>query len=482
MRNWVRTRRRTQATGGVGTAPAAVEGSIIGDLEGPVAVVDERGRVQTCDRGWSFEWGVGIGDRWRVAHVDPGARRHRIDDAPVYETRLRVPTGDVVHRVAVANDGVSRVLVIEFENMSSDAVAVALVGRAHGVELQATRDAVTLGGQVWIQPERRAGGAVAVSGAQDPWSKIRRDPPTAAVSARGDEVAAGLVMALPHRQTVKFGVVIAGTALSRPANPAEIASGWRAVTAETLTIDVADADLGVAWRRILGDLVVQAGSDDPRSAAETAPILDIAGLDREADRARAVVVSSAESGLLTGSAAVAALRALASRELRIGRDSGLNELADVLVAGASDSLDRDTANQLARALEAGPPRVAADAERLAASVDPNVVYQPSTLAATAADRVLGTLIDDSRPDHIDLLPEIPPEWFSRPIDVRGFGTLWGRMSFSVRWHGHRPALLWERAGSHDNVELRCRGIDPSWSSVERQGETLLAEPDWARHA
>ena len=141
---------------------------MIGDLEGPVAVVDERGRVQTCDRGWSFEWGVGVGDRWRVAHVDPGARRHRIDDAPVYETRLRVPTGDVVHRVAVANDGVSRVLVIEFENVSSDAVAVGFVGRAHGVELQATRDAVTLGGQVWIQPERQAGGAVAVSGAQDP--------------------------------------------------------------------------------------------------------------------------------------------------------------------------------------------------------------------------------------------------------------------------------------------------------------------------
>ena len=452
---------------------------MIGDLEGPVAVVDERGRVQTCDRRWSFEWGVGVGDRWRAAHLEPGARRHRTDDAPVYETRLRVPSGDIVHRVAVANDGVSRVLVVEFENMSSDAVAVALVGRAYGVELRATRDAVTLGGRVWFQPERQAGGAVAVSGAQDPWSEIRRDPTTDPVPARGGEVSAGLVMALPHRQAVKFQVVIEGTALSRPATPAEIASGWRAVIADALTIDVADADLGVAWRRILGDLVVQAGSDDPRSVAETAPILDIAGLDREADRARAVVVSSAESGQLKGSAAVAALRALASRDLRIGKDSGLGELADVLVAGASGSLDSVTANQLARALEAGAPRTAADAERLAASVDPAVVYQPSTRAATAADRVLSTLIDDSHLYHIDLLPELPPEWFGRPVDVRGFGTVWGQTSFSVRWHGRRPALLWERTGSHGNVELRCTGFDPSWSSVERQGETLLAEPSWA---
>ena len=448
-------RTRTRPARGEGAEHPVLEGSVIGDLEGPVAVVGERGRVQTCDRRWSFEWGVGVGDRWRVAHVESGARRHRIDDAPVYETRLRVPSGDVVCRVAVANDGVSRVLVVEFENVSSDAVAVALVGRARGVELQATRDGVTFGDRVWIQPERQAGGAVAVSGAQDPWAEISRGPPAGPVSARGDEVAAGLVMALPHRQTVKFGVVIEGTPRGRPAKVAEIASGWRAVTVGALSIDVADADLGVAWRRILGDLVVQAGSDDPQSAAETAPILDVAGLGREADRARAMVVSSAESGQLSGSVAVAALRALASRDLRIGQDSGLGELADVLVARASKSLDSVTANQLARVLETGPPR---------------------------ADRVLGTLIDDSRPDRIDLLPEIPPEWFGRPIDIRGFGTVWGPMSFSVRWHGRRPALLWERTGSRDNVELRCKGIDPSWSSVERQGETLLGEPSWVPNA
>ena len=473
---WSRLARRAR---GASRAVPPLEGAVIGDLEGPVAVLDERGRLQMIDRRWSFEWGVGVGDRWRVAHTTTGPRRHRIDDAPVYETRLRVPAGDVVHRLAVANDGVSRAVVIEFENASSSAVAVALVGRAYGVEVAATRDAVSLGGQVWIQPERQAGGVVAVCGAQDPWSEISRDPPTAPVSARGTEVAAGLVMALPHRQTVKFQVAIEGDPPKQPATPAEIASGWRAVTADALTVDVADDDLGTAWRRILGDLVVQAGSDDPRSAAEAAPILDIAGLDREADRARTAVVSSAEAGLLSGEAAVAALRALASRDLRIGKISGLDELADVLVAGASDSLDSETASQLAWALEANAPRSAAAAIRLAASVDPDVGYQPSTPAAMAADRVLSTLVDDSRRNRIDLLPEIPPEWFGRPVDVRGFGTVWGRMSFSVRWHGRRPALLWERTGSRDNVELSCGGIDPSWSTVERQGETLLAEPLWA---
>ncbi len=456
----------------------SVEGSVIGDLEGPLAVVDEHGRLQTIDRRWSFEWGVGVGDRWRIAHETAGTRRHRINDAPVYETRLRVAGGDVVQRVAVANDGVSRVLVVEFENASSDAVAVALVGRAIGGQVSVSCDSASLDGRTWIRPERQAGGVIAVCGAQDPWPEIQKGPNTAPVSVRGTEVAAGLVTALPHRQSVKFQVVIEGKVPTRSASPAEVASGWLAVTADASSIEVADVDLGTAWRRILGDLVVQAGSDDPRSAAEAAPILDIGGLDREADRARTAVVALTEAGHLGDTAAVAALRALISRDLRLGKNSGLDELADVLVAAAADSLDSNTANLLAWALEATAPRAATDARRLAAKVDPGVVYQPTTLAARAAGRVLGPLIDDSRPKRIDLLAEVPSEWFGRPVDVRGFGTLWGRISFSVRWHGRRPALLWERIGSRDPVELRCSGLDSSWSSVERRGETLLAEPLW----
>lgn len=449
---------------------------MVGDLEGPLAVVDEHGRLQTIDRRWSFEWGVGVGDHWRVAHETAGTRRHRINDAPVYETRLRISGGDVVARAAVANDGVSRVLVVEFENLSSDAVAVALLGRAVGGEVSADRDSVSLDGRPWIRPERQAGGVVAVCGPQNPWPEIQGGPSAEPVSVRGGHVAAGLVMALPHRQSVKFQVVVEGRLPTRTASPTEIASGWSAVTADALSVDVADADLGTAWRRILGDLVIQAGSDDPGSAAEAAPILDIGGLDREADRARAAVIAASEEGLLRNRAAVAALRALASRDLRLGRRSGLDELADVLVAAAKDSLDAETANLVARALDATAPRAAADARRTAAKVDPGAVYQPWTPAVRAAGRVLGLLVDDSYPNRIDLLVEVPPQWFAKPVDVRGFGTLWGRISFSVRWHGRRPALLWERTGGHDRIELRCTGLDPSWSSVEPHGEALLAEP------
>jgi len=43
----------------------------------------------------------------------------------------------------------------------------------------------------------------------------------------------------------------------------------------------------------------------------------------------------------------------------------------------------------------------------------------------------------------------------------------------VRWHGARPALLWD---APEGVELRAPALDPTWSTGARAGETLLAEP------
>ena len=43
----------------------------------------------------------------------------------------------------------------------------------------------------------------------------------------------------------------------------------------------------------------------------------------------------------------------------------------------------------------------------------------------------------------------------------------------MRWHGARPALLWDAPAG---VELRVPALDPAWSSSEAAGEALLAEP------
>jgi hypothetical protein len=46
------------------------------------------------------------------------------------------------------------------------------------------------------------------------------------------------------------------------------------------------------------------------------------------------------------------------------------------------------------------------------------------------------------------------------------------VSFGIRWHGEKPALLWEVAGPA-GIRLTAGKCDPTWSSVEATGETLL---------
>jgi hypothetical protein len=71
---------------------------------------------------------------------------------------------------------------------------------------------------------------------------------------------------------------------------------------------------------------------------------------------------------------------------------------------------------------------------------------------------------------------IPDDWWGRGIEVHDAPTHLGRLSYAVRWHGDRPALLWEleRHDDVDSVRLTTPGLDPSWSSIEARGEALLA--------
>jgi hypothetical protein len=78
---------------------------------------------------------------------------------------------------------------------------------------------------------------------------------------------------------------------------------------------------------------------------------------------------------------------------------------------------------------------------------------------------------------------ISDEWSGKGIEVHDAPTHFGKVSFAVRWHGDRPALLWE-VEPHEGIEdirLTTPGLDADWSSSERQGEALLA-PMPAREA
>ena len=71
---------------------------------------------------------------------------------------------------------------------------------------------------------------------------------------------------------------------------------------------------------------------------------------------------------------------------------------------------------------------------------------------------------------------IPEPWWGASFDCHGMiADPFRSLSFAVRWHGARPALLWEVSGSPGLVLTGGRA-DREWHSTDASGETLLAAP------
>jgi hypothetical protein len=75
-----------------------------------------------------------------------------------------------------------------------------------------------------------------------------------------------------------------------------------------------------------------------------------------------------------------------------------------------------------------------------------------------------------------LLPSgFPADWLGQSFEVYGVPTgPSSAVAYAVRWHGSRPALLWEQTG--DPVELVAPAVAPAWRTREVTGEALWPEP------
>lgn len=90
-----------------------------------------------------------------------------------------------------------------------------------------------------------------------------------------------------------------------------------------------------------------------------------------------------------------------------------------------------------------------------------------------------TLLASASPSggHCVILPSgIPQPWWGAPFEAHGLtADPYRTLSFAVRWHGARPALLWEVTGS-PGLLLSGGRENASWQSTDASGETLLAAP------
>jgi hypothetical protein len=157
---------------------------------------------------------------------------------------------------------------------------------------------------------------------------------------------------------------------------------------------------------------------------------------------------------------------------------------DVVVAAvAVAKLSKKTsacfsAGALARAGEvlrqAHQPKAADDVDRMRTKLPP---WQPLVSSNESLPYRLARILDglaSLQNDELVLLASpVPAAWFGQPLEVHGAPLSTGSVSFAIRWHGERPALLWE--STHPGP-IRCPGLDPSWHGLGPKGEALLATP------
>jgi len=375
--------------------------AVVGALgAGALATVDDRGAVSTHDV--ELEWWVGAHDRWHQPAEEASPRR-RLGVAPVYETTVRVPRGEVAQRVygTAAPGGV---VVVEMENRSPVPLTGGFVARF------GRRARISVDGRVVFVHAR----------------------PTLALSAPPRRWATGVSTA---------ETVMAGSARIGPVEAFE-APGELAL--------LFPVPHGTVLRAALGDVA----GVNPR---------DLPGADAVARGWDAQL----ERGLRAALPPPIGERADAAR-------------ADLLLASPDDEVvvaleDWGFDAEAAAGWSALGWRSRRRARRRAAFDDPWLAAREvdSTREPARFLSALRAVLVRERGAEVDLLPAFPPDWLGQSLTISDLPLRAGPLSFAVRWHGARPALLWD---APEGVELRAPVLDPGWWSRDRVGETLLAEP------
>ncbi|MGZ8753407.1 MAG: hypothetical protein ACXW1S_10545 [Acidimicrobiia bacterium] len=368
--------------------------------------VDRRGGVSVDGCAVTFEWWIGAEDRWHVAANEPAVRRRRLGPAPAYETAMRVPSGEVFHRV-YAIGGAGDPVVVEIENDSPVPVALALVvrGARAGIDVGAAR--VDLERGVRLHATRPAPHVVAAADANALLAAVERGGgDTAPTTVPAGSGAVALLHPVAHRTRVRFALVLDPEGLPEldlvaAPTATDAARGWEAMLRRGMQIVVADAARQLAIDQARADVLLEAGR--VKAGPEVFAALEDWGLDAEA--------------------------------VQVWKRLGWR------------------------------------ARRLAAQRRFGTKPDTRPTAATVLRATRDAMIDERRDGAIVLAPEPPRPGES--LEVHEAPTRAGSVSYAVRWHGTRPALLWDVHPRPGSLRLVAPGLDPDWSTDEPSGEALL---------
>jgi hypothetical protein len=218
-------------------------------------------------------------------------------------------------------------------------------------------------------------------------------------------------------------------------------------------LDIPDQAVATAIAAARCDLLLH-GPTDPRDDP-AGFLLDVGELVRLGDPPEAWLLRTVRVLEAIATRPGAEIDAAIQRAERVARLAGDDR--------AAGDLHRVARRRRDDGVDAGPPPTW------------DVVVTRSTATSSAgrlawgAERVLV--------DGHDLLPAgLPQHWLGVDFEVHGVPTSAdSTLSFAVRWHGERPALLWEQSGG--SLELTASVLDPEWSNPAISGEALWPAPN-----
>jgi hypothetical protein len=402
--------------------------TMVGNLTSPHAgIVDPRGLVTTWPDGWSLDWWVGAEDRWHLPSRETSGRVHQqlLDGAPVVETAMRVPGGQIIHRT-YAIHGDDELVIVEVENESRVPVALAVAVRPYNalgpavikrIGMQGDTAVAVNGRTALLLPKRPAHAAMSSADRGDSAATVLSGvaPPElpAGVRDRTGMAQAAFVFPLTHSTSLRFALPMvaarrrAGWAPTYPTvlpTAAQVANGW-------------NIQLARGMRLVLPDERLQQAVDACRS------------------------------------------------NLLLLHD-GLLEAVDQV---AADDDRPPTLERLEWLLDAATPTW----------TWPEPIRHHGRMASELLALVRNMLVRESTGGEpsLALCSVVPDRWVGQGIEVHDAPTSHGRLSYAIRWHGARPAILWELEPHGDRrgpVSLAAPGLDPSWRTVEPRGDALLA--------
>jgi hypothetical protein len=390
-----------------------------------------------------LRWFVAADDRWYRPSRETTVRQREVSGVPVIETRIKVPGGDAVQRVyGVADFGGA--IVVEVFNDSSLPFAVAF--------------------------DR---GDIAA---------MREPSPT---GVQGIDLPVGsVVFPVGHHATMRVAILISDIerSLERKISAQELESlpsfeqverGWLAALRVASRVDVPEA----SWENILTTqrckLLLSGGG-------VTSDVVSSNGddfVDLIFDRAERVKLGDKPEQWVDEVA-------LATESVirRCAKNRDVNWFEERAIVSAGMVLNRAGETRGQKDIAQAWSRVVSDSSGSGAfgSVsDVGAAISRDQLASFSGVRqiawVESQLVAQRRDNVIEICPRgIDAGWLGANFEChRLVASPEHLISFAVRWHGDKPALLWEIDGP-PGARVAASAVDGTFSSTEMRGETLLS--------